>query len=230
MSKIKAISVGLFCLVLSSCGLIDIEFDPATNQVLSLTFEYDTVYVMERDTFFLAPYLYPDSLASASIYWQTENAKVVKCQNDTILASGQGWSRVFATTLINNRSDTCTVFVMPRWEVSEYEYPYDMAIYAHILIDGKVPPKNWKFGSFDEDGEPRGMAKAMNDDRTIYRFRVWSNVAPLDSVDVEKIFLKAYNPTTLQMYSFKTSTYFNGASQGTPSNPLQLSIIVNDEE
>lgn len=225
--RIRNSALVLICLGLTSCGLIEMDFDTETNQVRSLTFTYDTVYVMVQDTFFLAPYIYPDSVGSKSVFWEAEKDSIVKCMNDTILANKEGWSKVMATTLINSRSDTCTVCVMPRWEVSVYEYPSDMVIYAHILIDGKVPQKNWIFGAFDADGVPRGLARPMDEDRTIYCFRVWSPFTIGDPEEAnDYINLRAYNPVTLQVYDFGYSTLFTGLNDGTPSAPVQLSFSI----
>lgn len=212
-----------------SCGLIDMDFDPVTQKVLSLTFTYDTVYVMERDTFFLAPYIYPDSVGSKSIKWETEDEGVVCCYSDTIVAEGEGETRVIATTVSNGRSDTCTVIVMPRWEVDNRTYPNDMTVYASIEVDGKVPPKSMVFGAFCED-EPRGMAIPMDEERTLYRFRVWSfSTTDRDDEDFsekycEPISLYAYNRTSLQRYKFNVNIPFHVGNLGTPSDPLRLSL------
>ena len=212
-----------------SCGLIDMDFDPVTQKVLSLTFTYDTVYVMERDTFFLAPYIYPDSVGSKSIKWETEDEGVVCCYSDTIVAEGEGETRVIATTVSNGRSDTCTVIVMPRWEVDKRTYPNDMTVYASIEVDGKVPPKSMAFGAFcDED--PRGMAIPLDEERTLYRFRVWSHSfadrddEDFDERECEPITFRAYNRVTLQMFELQAEIPFTVGSYGTPSDPLRLTL------
>ena len=85
-----------FCLVgmMTSCGLIDMEFDPITQQVISMQFNYDTVYVMKGDTFFLAPYIYPDTVSNATLYMYSANDEVVGVQNDTIFAADEGETMV----------------------------------------------------------------------------------------------------------------------------------------
>lgn len=212
-----------------SCGLIDMDFDPVTQRVLSLTFTYDTVYVMEQDTFFLAPYIYPDDVGSKSVLWEAENTKIVGCYNDTIVAEAQGETRVIATTVSNGRSDTCTVIVMPRWEVDTHTYPYDMTIYADIQVDGKVPGKQMVFGAFCDD-EPRGLAIPLDEERTLYRFRVWSHSAAdpddpeFDEDECEPITFRAYNRTTLQMYDLKVELPFIEGYYGSPSDPYKFSL------
>ena len=218
-----------FCLVgmLTGCGLIDMEFDPVTQQIISMQFNYDTVYVMKGDTFFLAPYIYPDTVSNTTMYMKSLDDGVVGVQNDTIFAAGEGETQVIAVSVSHGLADTCTVIVLPRWDVPlERDYINDMVVYAHILVGGFPPGSKMMFCAFSDD-EPRGMATPMNEERTLYRFRVWSEdyyVSP--ESPGEQITFRAYNPRTLQMqYPTKADTiYFDGETHGTPSKPLEMSF------
>ena len=216
-----------FCLVgmMASCGLIDMEFDPITQQVISMQFNYDTVYVMKGDTFFLAPYIYPDTVSNATLYMYSANDEVVGVQNDTIFAADEGETMVVAVSVSHAISDSCVVVVMPRWDdVMDHQYVNDMVVYARILSGGLAPASKMLFSAFS-DGEPRGLAVPMNEERTLYRFRIWSDdfYVSGDSPG-EEITFRAYNPRTLQVQETMTpfSIPFDGESHGTPSKPIEL--------
>lgn len=217
-----------FCLVglLTSCGLIDMEFDPVTQQIISMKFNYDTVYVMKGDTFFLAPYIYPDTVSNTTMYMYSFNKQIVGVQNDTIFAAEEGETGVVAVSVSHALSDTCHVIVLPRWEEPrEHKYLNDMVVYAHILSGGMAPGSKMLFGAFCGD-EPRGLAVPMTDDRSLYRFRVWSNEFYVsgDNPGHEEITFRAYNPRTLQMQETAVpfSIMFDGETHGTPSEPIEL--------
>ncbi len=195
-----------FCLVgmMASCGLIDMEFDPETQQIVSMQFNYDTVYVMKGDTFFLAPYIYPDTVSNTTLYLYSTNEQVVGVQNDTIYAADEGETLVVAVSVSHAISDSC--------------------VYAHILSGGMAPAGKMLFGAFSDD-EPRGLAEPMNEERTLYRFRVWSDDFYVSQGRPgEEITFRAYNPRTLQVQETMTpfSIPFDGESHGTPSKPIEL--------
>lgn len=217
---------------LLSCGLIEMEFDNETQQLVSFEFTYDTVYAMKGDTFFLAPYLYPDNGLSSSLYWQSDNRSIVNCINDTIVAESEGWTRVMATTLSNGITDTCTVCIMRPWLTLSHPYPDDMAVYAHITVDGKEPGKHMMFCAYlpDEEGvyEPRALGVPMNEERSIYFFRVWGELGAVpdndDDSGLEPVLFRAYNKNTLQVKVFPQQVGFNGQTKGTPSHPIELAL------
>lgn len=221
--RLSTIICVCFAMTLASCGLIDMEFDPYTQQVTNMRFSYDTVYVMKGDTFFLAPYIYPDTVSNSTIYLHSVDDRVVGVQNDTIYAADEGTTKVIAISVSHAICDTCTVVVMPRWADNPYQYLNDMVVYAHILMDDYVPGNLMRFGAFFED-ELRGLAIPMNEDRTLYRFRVWSNqfYVSEDSPGYEDIVFRAYNPLTLQLQTASMVIPFDGQSHGTPSNPIEL--------
>ena len=215
------------CLVamLTGCGLIDMEFDPITQQITNMSFNYDTVYVMKGDTFFLAPYIYPETVANKSIYLHSMNPDVVGVQNDTIFAAGEGTTEVMAVAVSNALSDTCTVIVMPRWQDSPYRFLNDMVVYAHVLVGGAVPQGQMLLGAFFED-ELRGMAFPMNADRTLYCFRVWSDqfYVSADHPGSEGITFRIYDPFTLQLSQSSLTLPFDGQAHGTPSQPIEITF------
>ena len=226
--KYKLSRLICFCLVgmLMGCGLIDMEFDNETQQVISIHFNYDTVYVMKGDSFLLAPYIYPDTVTNKTLYMYSYDEQVVGIQNDTIFAAGEGETEIVAISVSHSVSDTCHVIVMPRWEdPSPNQYINDMVVYSHILVTGYSPGSRMIFGAFCND-EIRGLGKPMNDDRSLYCFRVWSNefYVSEDEPGYEEITFRAYNPRTLQMqYPINADTLlFDGETHGTPSQPLEL--------
>ncbi|MCR4922023.1 MAG: hypothetical protein K5945_10045 [Bacteroidaceae bacterium] len=230
-----------FCLVgmLTGCGLIDMEFDPITQQIISMQFNYDTVYVMKGDTFFLAPYIYPDTVSNTTMYMKSFDEQVVGVQNDTIFAAEEGTTQVVAVSVSHGLADTCTVIVLSRWDdilERKREFSNDMVVYAHILVDGFAPGSKMIFGAFCDD-EVRGLAEPMKDDRSLYRFRIWSDEFHVSGDDpgTEEITFRGYNPRTLQMTTTNSlKIRFDGESHGTPSKPLELTFKeyapVNKEE
>ena len=226
--KYKLSRLICFCLVgmLTGCGLIDMEFDKETQEVISIRFNYDTVYVMMGDTFLLAPYIYPDTVSNDVLYMFSGNEQVVGIQNDTIFAAGEGETEIVAISVNHAVSDTCHVIVMPRWtEPSGYDYINDMVVYTHILVTGYEPGSRMIFGAFCND-EVRGLAVPLRDDRSLYRFRVWSDEFYVSEGDPgnEKITFRSYNPRTLQMQKSSNSLTipFDGQTHGSPSKPLEL--------
>ena len=146
-------------------------------------------------------------------------------QNDTIFAADEGETLVVAVSVSHAISDSCVVVVMPRWDdVMDHQYVNDMVVYARILSGGLAPAGKMLFSAFS-DGEPRGLAVPMNEERTLYRFRIWSDdfYVSGDSPG-EEITFRAYNPRTLQVQETMTpfSIPFDGESHGTPSNPIEL--------
>lgn len=220
--RLLTLLITLSSLCITSCGLIDMEFDPFTQQISDVSFVYDTVYVMKGDTFFLAPYFSPDTVNNSSFFMRSCDDDVVRVQTDTILASGEGSTLLIATSASGDKSDTCTVIVMKPWQVTPYEYPNDMVVYAHITFDGNTPPSRMVFGSFCDD-EPRGVAIPMKEDRSLYRFRIWSNsVLVNEEAFGEDIYFRGYDPLTLQVYEFPLELPFTGQTHGTPSKPIEL--------
>ena len=216
-----------FCLVgmLASCGLIDMEFDSETQELVSMHFNYDTVYVMKGDTFFLAPYIYPDTLSNTTIYLYSNDDQVVGVRSDTIYAVEEGETTMVAVSVSPALADTCTVIVMPRWEEPDNRsFINDMVVYTHILVTGYPPGSRMIFGAFHDD-EIRGVGVPLNADRTLYRFRVWSNEFYVsgDQPGNEEITFRAYNPRTLQMQTTNSLVIpFDGETHGSPSNPTDL--------
>lgn len=227
MKRLHRLLYGLIVALLpsmASCGILDIDFDAETNLVESITFQYDTVYVMENDTFFLAPYFYPDTVVSKNVTWVAEDDSIVRCiGSDTIVAAGVGTTHVIVSTVANGKSDTCQVNVMPRWELDPHQYPYEMVVYANISYEGKTIPANMKVGAFCND-EFRGVAVPMNVDRSLYRFRI-SGLFRGDAESYqEEISILAYDGRTLQLYKPSLTFLFDGESHGLPSSPIEIKI------
>ncbi len=218
-----------FCLVglLAGCGLIDMEFDSETQELVSMHFTYDTVYVMKGDTFFLAPYIQPDTLSNTTIYMYSNDDRVVGVRNDTIYAADEGTTTLVAVSVSHALSDTCTVVVMPRWgDFDGRGFVNDMVVYSHILVTGYAPGSRMIFAAFHDD-EIRGLGEAMNDDRTLYRFRVWSNEFYVsgDNPGHEEITFRAYSPRTLQVQTSPSLVIpFDGETHGSPSRPTELTF------
>ena len=164
-------------------------------------------------------------MSNTTLYLYSTNEQVVGVQNDTIYAADEGETLVVAVSVSHAISDSCVVVVMPRWDdVNEHQYINDMVVYAHILSGGMAPAGKMLFGAFS-DGEPRGLAEPMNEERTLYRFRVWSDDFYVSQGRPgEEITFRAYNPRTLQVQETMTpfSIPFDGESHGTPSKPIEL--------
>ena len=61
----------------TSCGLIDMDFGTVIQVPYTMRLNPDTAYVMEGDTFVIAPMFIPDSVSNREVYYSSEAAMAV---------------------------------------------------------------------------------------------------------------------------------------------------------
>lgn len=210
--------------LLTSCGLIDMEFDPTTQQIISMSFAHDTVYVMRGDTFFLAPYIYPDTVGNNTLYMYAEDDSIVGVRNDTIYAAEEGITQLVAVSVSHAIKDTCTVVVMEPWDRYFRDYLYDQVIYATLNMPAghTFNPNSMMVGAFIE-GECVGVGRPVETPtgQQLLHFRCWLDSD--DDPDTEMYFMIYYKPT-LQLGYITETVPCDGATRGTPSRPFVLNV------
>lgn len=225
--RLLTLLITLGSLWLTSCGLIDMEFDPYTQTVTNVKFAYDTVYVMQGDTFFLAPYIEPDSVSNETLYMESEHDSIVSVQSDTIIAMGEGETHLIAVSASQSMTDTCLVMVMQPWRVSPYDHLYDMVIYADIDL-GKglyFNPSIMDVAAF-RNGTCIGKGETieMPDGKRYTRFRCWTNTDPEESDPEDFIYFMIHYKMNLQIGFFEQTIPFDGKTHGTLSNLVKLTL------
>ena len=76
--------------LLTSCGIIDMEFDENVQDVYDMQLDHDTVYVTQGDSFVLQPVFTPDSVSNREVFFQSANEEIAYIKNDTIYAESIG--------------------------------------------------------------------------------------------------------------------------------------------
>ena len=67
----------LAAVLLTSCGLLDVEPDTEARRPTQMYFTPDTVYVMVGDSFVVQPHFAPDSVNNKSVYWVSLDPDII---------------------------------------------------------------------------------------------------------------------------------------------------------
>ena len=214
---------------LTSCELVELDFDTETQQIVSMDFIYDTVYVMPGDTFFLAPYFYPDTLVMKNIYLHSEYDSIVSVQGDTILAAGVGSTQLYAESAVNGLKDTCTVMVIDPWVVNPNDYYQDQLLYLDVDFgeNQHFDPSSMMLGAFLFDDTCVGVGQMIEGKNGQQRLvmRCWNDYLDPD-LDIH---FRLYYRRTLQLGDIVETVPFDGQTRGTPSAPLILTPVKKEE-
>ena len=80
VKKILAYISSSFCLLivsmLTSCGLIDMEFDGDIPGAYDMQLDHDTVYVTQGEHFVLQPVFTPDSVSNREVFFRSANEEI----------------------------------------------------------------------------------------------------------------------------------------------------------
>ena len=229
--RFTALVATLCSVFLAGCGLIEMEFDTITQQVSSITFAHDVVYVMEGDTFFLAPYIYPDTVSDATLFMYSENDSVVKVQNDTIVAYGEGESYIWAVASNYNCQDSCQVIVMPSWNITPYEHPYEQVVYCTLDMGENLEfnPSTMRLSAY-RNGRPIGQAeqKELANGQKYLRIRCWGDDEVATDNENDEVYFVLYYNLTLQLDYIQQTIPWDGQTHGNPYHPIQLTLDETD--
>jgi len=214
----------------SSCRLIDYDFDEPLMPAYEMALDRDTIYVMVGDTFALIPTFTPEIERDGSVYWTVEDSSVVEAYNNRFIATAMGDSYVTATSVIQGLQDSCYVIVMPHWVVEPYAHSDQMIIYATVGINGYYfNPKNMMIAAFVGD-ECRGVGelKTFGEERYV-QLRIYGEMLDEDgNPEVVRFRVYMHEDDNIVCEYLSTSIFFDGETHGTLSEPVNL--IYSEEE
>lgn len=215
------LSVGL---ILSSCGLMELDESELAAMRMQLD-RRDTLYVMVGDTFQLHPTFTPDSATMQQVLWLSSDNQVVYPTNNSFAAVGEGWAKIKALSVAWQLEDSCMVRVMPLWGQVMQQYPYEMIVYARIMVHGKpYDPETMRVAAFVGE-EMRGEGELMTHFGVSYvRFRVGSDVNYTGNTDDygETVTFRVYHQREFRCEEFPVTIDFDGESHGSLSSLFDL--------
>ena len=208
--------------LMTSCLKLDIGDDTLTAYDMSLN--YDSVYVMLDDTIRLSPVFNPDSVTNKEMFWWSDADSIVYADGNDLIAAAEGITYVRGMSVQHRLEDSCYVYVMPRWEVSPYDYPFEIVVYADVKIGGETPSEDILIGAF-KGKEFRGIGKWKEFAGKKYlEIRAYSLYDEVHDGKSEKINFLYYDKKNLRVQRFKQSISFDSETHGTLSNLFELSI------
>lgn len=207
----------MFSAALCSCGLIDIDVDTEGQPTRSMTLERDTIFVMVGEQFTLKPVFDPDTISNKAVLFISDDTDRVNVNDSQLTALSPGWVKVSCVSASGNFLDTCHVCVLPQWEVSEYDYPNDMLVFASVKINGAEPTNDMTVAALVGD-EARAVGQWRTFDNSRYMvFRIWENM--------EQLILFGYYDRRNHVFDFFPQTLeFDGETHGSPLQPFVLKI------
>ncbi len=231
MKKLRHLTAFSYIMVLTSfitsCGLIDMEFDEEVQMVYDMKLDHDTIYVIEGDSIVLQPLFTPDSVSNREVFFRSANEDIAYIHNDTIIAAGEGETVISATSVMNEKMAFCQVYVMAPWEINIYNFSNDMVVYVTASIDGEpLNPETQTIGAF-VGGNLRGIGEVIElKDTKIVRIRIYGRYEWGDDEPTrpELVRFACYDKEKLMFNYLSLYIPFDGETHGTPSAPLELTI------
>lgn len=224
MKKISQLLISLSLLLsLGSCGIV--EFDEVLLESADMKLNLTTAYLMVGDTLDLKPVFTPDSVKVGDVYLYTSNDTVLIKEGNRLIANMEGSSTVTAVSMLYQKSDSCHVFVMPRWEFDYHDYPHSTVVYADVeLPDREFDPSTMTLSAWVAD-EIRGIGVVRYVKGTRYiEMRVYGLEDKLDISNPDKISFRLYDPKTFTLYIFPQRLDYDGETHGVPGNLFKLSL------
>lgn len=240
---LAALTIGL-----ASCGeLFEVEEVPEQSVVADIAMERRTVDLMVGDRYALPATITPDSLIKKGVFWEVADTNIVSINDGIITAKEPGETTVRVTAVAGLKSDTCHVRVIPRWEISPYDFARDMVVYADVTINGKKPDEGTIVGAFCGD-ELRGVGQVRNSNGQQYvQIRIYSPILfgdditqddhpgsggvddievdednPTEEKTIEEISFKCYDHSLARLFTFAPKLNFDGETHGTLSKLFKL--------
>lgn len=222
------LSLLLASMLFASCGLVDMGLEEARNELAAtMELDRDTLYVMQGDHFMLNPIFTPDSISNQSIYYFSDDESVVRMDNDSLWAVGQGWTTVRAISVTSRLTDSCAVCVLEPWTpVSPYAYPNETIVYAEASVDGE-PVLPAADGSVMLaaliGGEVRALGQRIEAfGRTLICFRIAGEMTYEEDDSPSTVSFAYYHRPSMRYILFPQYVKFDGETHGTPSKPFLL--------
>ena len=229
--QMKIIRNCILCLAVmaltTSCGDFWDGGDPVPARQMRLPRK--VINLMVGDRYQIPVEFAPEALSNEEVWWQTGDEKVAAMDDDYVVGVSEGLTLAYAMSVSDRLQDSCLVNVIPGTYLNPNEYPYDMVLYADVIIHGH------KYTAGDEDSliiaayndyELRGIGKMRTAHGKPYmEIRIWSPFEYGDWIDLMCI----YRGKAL-IELFPMQMQFDGEAHGTLSNLMQLVIDENAEE
>lgn len=208
----------------ASCGLIEFEIDESAQQAYEMHIECDTAYMMVGESIRLSVLFTPDTVSNMQVFWQTEHDSVVFAYGNDLSALSEGDTHIYATSVQNRISDTCFVRVMPRWEVSTADYPYDMVVHADVRVADTIPGEHLLVGAF-VGSEFRGIGRWQQVGNIKFMtFRLFSHFEGYTPDAGERFRFVLFDTKKHRIRNFPQRIEFDGETHGSPSDLFRLSL------
>jgi hypothetical protein len=219
--------MALTMLSVTSCALVDFDFDEKLQGKYDMHISNDTVFVMLGDTFSLSTVFSPDSKALTAVQWATTDDSIVAINGNVFTAVRPGTTYVTATSVYHNVQDSCFVQVM-KWDVSPYQYPQETIFYAQVTVDDDMFDPDFMTIAAFINGECRGLGELKKyGDVEVVQFRVWGEVMATDGPEI--IRFRIYRSDNLLCDFMPYSYFFDGETHGTLSSPVVLEYSSNKQ-
>lgn len=227
---VTLLSFAMSLLLTISCGLMEIEEEPAMAEV-KMYFDRDTIYIMKGETFTITPVFDPDSVTLNDIYWTTSNDTVVGVSENIFTAFREGWATVKGISVLHQIEDSCSVCVLNNWDYELPVYPYETVFYADVTVHGKpFNPETMKLYAYIGDELCGIGVQRENYGISYVELRVGSEQDVESGVDSEEdpilqlIKFRIYDKSRLIEEDVPGLVVFDGAAHGTLSNLYKIEI------
>ena len=212
-----------FLPLISSCGDF---FELDTHEALKaakITIGQRVVALATGDVYKVPVSFTPSDVPTTTVLWLAEDESVATVRNDSVVGVGEGITRLFAFSVLDNLRDTCYAYVMPSLEVMAGRYAYDMVVYADVTVHGtpvtQANADDYRVIAFVDD-QVRGVGQMRKyKDKEYMELRIWG---PSPSSD-EQVELRCYLSKEARIEVFATTGLtFDGLQHGSLKNPLKL--------
>ena len=158
---------------------------------------------------------------SNALYWESKNRDVCTVTSGMVKGVGEGTTQVMVMVLADLQRDSLKVNVLPRWEVSAYDYPYETVVYANVLIDEQPMGEHDIVGAFVGD-ELRGAGKLRDlNGRQYVELRIYGTLNDEENATIK---FRCYRQGQGFVQDFPQTLIADYETHGTLSDLFKLSI------
>ncbi len=235
VKKIFAYILSSSCLLvasmLTSCGMIDMEFDEDVQMAYDMRLDHDTVYVTQGECFVLQPVFTPDSVGNHEVFFRSADEGIAYIKNDTIIAESVGETVISATSVLNEKMAFCHVFVLDPWIVNIHRFSDDMVAYVTASIDNVPLDFEKQMVLAYVGSDLRGIGKLIEvGDKRVVQIRIYGYLQYGDDepTSPEIVDFAYYDREKLMLNRLPVYLKFDGETHGSVSEPELSSFIKND--
>ena len=232
LANISSASCLIMAFLLTSCGIIDMEFDENVQDVYDMQLDHDTVYVTQGDSFVLQPVFTPDSVSNREVFFQSANEEVAYIKNDTIYAESTGETVISATSVMNEKIAFCHVFVLDPWIVNIHRFSDDMVAYVTASIDNVPLDFEKQMVLAYVGSDLRGIGKLIEvGDKRVVQIRIYGYLQYGDDepTSPEIVDFAYYDREKLMLNRLPVYLKFDGETHGSVSEPIELSSFIKND-